>query len=81
MRGNLIKKEPVFLERWKEADYYNQFLKKNEGKPSYVLHDGLYASLYFSEMFFIFVGQFISCVILGVIVYKALFKQFSYYLN
>ncbi len=48
---------------------------------AYVLHDGLYASLYFSEMFFIFVGQFISCVILGVIVYKALYKQFNYYLN
>lgn len=40
MRGNLVKKEPVFLDRWKEDNYYANFLAKNEGKKSYVLHDG-----------------------------------------
>ena len=40
MRGNLVKKEPVFIERWHSNDYYNKFLSKNEGHEMYVLHDG-----------------------------------------
>lgn len=40
MRGNLPNKEPQFLQRWEEMDLYNKILEKNEGKPSYVLHDG-----------------------------------------
>ncbi|NLC34466.1 MAG: isoleucine--tRNA ligase [Erysipelothrix sp.] len=40
MRAGLVKKEPVFLERWANNDYYAKFLAKNEGKPSFVLHDG-----------------------------------------
>ncbi len=40
MRGNLIKKEPVFIERWQNNDYYTQFLKRNEGHEMFVLHDG-----------------------------------------
>ena len=40
MRGNLPNKEPEFLKRWEEMDLYNKILEKNDGKPSYVLHDG-----------------------------------------
>ena len=40
MRGNLPNKEPEFLKRWEEMDLYRKVLEKNEGKPSYVLHDG-----------------------------------------
>ena len=41
MRGNLIKKEPVFIERWHNNDYYETFLKRNEGNEMFMLHDGL----------------------------------------
>lgn len=47
---------------------------------AYVLHDGLFLNIYLSEVFFIFIGQFISCVVLGIIVYKALEKQLRHYL-
>lgn len=40
MRGNLIKKEPVFIERWHNNDYYQAFLKRNEGNKMFMLHDG-----------------------------------------
>jgi len=40
MRANLVKKEPKFLEYWKEIDIYNYTLKEREGKPLFVLHDG-----------------------------------------
>lgn len=40
MRGNLIKKEPVFLERWHNNDYYEKFLERNEGNEMFMLHDG-----------------------------------------
>lgn len=40
MRGNLPNKEPEFLKRWEEMDLYRKVLKKNEGRPTYVLHDG-----------------------------------------
>ncbi len=40
MRGNLAKKEPVILEQWEKADYYNQILAHHRGQQSYVLHDG-----------------------------------------
>ncbi|MBF0713653.1 isoleucine--tRNA ligase [Gemella sp. GH3] len=40
MRGNLPNKEPEFLKRWEEMDLYRKILKKNEGRPTYVLHDG-----------------------------------------
>lgn len=40
MRGNLPIKEPEFLKRWDEMDLYRKVLAKNEGKPTYVLHDG-----------------------------------------
>ncbi len=40
MRGNLPAKEPETLNRWNSEGLYHKMLKKNEGKPSFVLHDG-----------------------------------------
>lgn len=40
MRGNLGKKEPGIQEAWENEALYEHVLKKNEGKPLYVLHDG-----------------------------------------
>ncbi len=40
MRGNLPAKEPIMLENWDNEKLYKKILEKNEGKPSYVLHDG-----------------------------------------
>lgn len=40
MRGNLPKKEPEMLEKWDNDRLYYEMIKKNEGRPSYVLHDG-----------------------------------------
>ncbi len=40
MRGNLPAKEPVMLEGWDNEQLYKKILEKNEGKPSYILHDG-----------------------------------------
>ncbi len=40
MRANLPQKEPELLKEWQDKDIYHQLLKKNEGKPLFVLHDG-----------------------------------------
>ena len=40
MRANLAKREPGFLEFWKERDISGKMLKNREGAPSFVLHDG-----------------------------------------
>ncbi len=40
MRGNLPVKEPVMLESWDNEQLYKKILERNDGKPSYVLHDG-----------------------------------------
>lgn len=40
MRGNLPAKEPGMLTKWDEEQRYRKLMKKNEGKPKYVLHDG-----------------------------------------
>jgi len=40
MRAGLPKREPDMLQRWNDMDLYNEMLKKNEGKPLFVLHDG-----------------------------------------
>ncbi len=40
MRANLAKREPGFLNFWKEQDIYGKMLKKREGAPSFILHDG-----------------------------------------
>ncbi len=40
MRAGLPEREPKALEQWEESDLYNKMLARNEGKPSYILHDG-----------------------------------------
>jgi isoleucyl-tRNA synthetase len=40
MRAGLPMKEPVWQEEWAQADLYGQRQKLNEGKPSFMLHDG-----------------------------------------
>ena len=40
MRANLPSKEPEMLDRWNDQELYKKILKKNEGKPAFVLHDG-----------------------------------------
>ncbi len=40
MRANLAKREPGFLDFWKERDIFGKMLKNREGSPSFVLHDG-----------------------------------------
>ena len=40
MRGNLPNREGEWQKEWDEKDLYGQRQKLNEGKPSFVLHDG-----------------------------------------
>lgn len=40
MRGNLPKREPDALKKWEEDRLYYKIIEKNQGKPSYILHDG-----------------------------------------
>ncbi len=40
MQAGLPKREPEMLKDWEENEIYEKVLKKNEGKPVYVLHDG-----------------------------------------
>ena len=42
MRANLPKREPGFLEAWEQGGnaLYHALMKKNEGKPIFILHDG-----------------------------------------
>ncbi len=40
MRGNLPKREPEILQKWEEERLYYKMIEKNQGKPSYILHDG-----------------------------------------
>ena len=40
MRASLPKREPDMLKTFEEQDIYNKLMKKNEGKPLFVLHDG-----------------------------------------
>jgi len=40
MKGNLSQKEPEILSFWEKKDIYKKILKKNEGKPVFILHDG-----------------------------------------
>lgn len=40
MRANLPQREPEFLKKWEDMDIYRKQLKKCEGKPKYILHDG-----------------------------------------
>ncbi len=40
MKAGLPAREPGMLERWQEQKLYQLLLEKNQGKPSFVLHDG-----------------------------------------
>ena len=40
MRAGLPKTEPVTLAGWEKDKMYDNLMKKNEGKPLFVLHDG-----------------------------------------
>ncbi len=40
MRAGLAQKEPKILEFWNSINLYNAVIKKHEGQPSFVLHDG-----------------------------------------
>lgn len=40
MRGNLAKREPEIIKKWEDEKLYNKVIARNEGKPSYILHDG-----------------------------------------
>ena len=40
MRAALAKREPGMLEEMNRKDLYGKLMKKNEGKPLYILHDG-----------------------------------------
>ncbi len=40
MRGNLPKREPETLKKWEDERLYYKMVENNEGKPSYILHDG-----------------------------------------
>ena len=40
MRANLPQREGEFLKKWQDNALYDTLLAKNEGKPTYILHDG-----------------------------------------
>ena len=40
MRAGLPKREPDMLRSWYEMDLYHEMVRRNEGKPLFVLHDG-----------------------------------------
>jgi isoleucyl-tRNA synthetase len=40
MRAGLPKKEPQWIEHWKELDIYNRLRTKTDGRENFVLHDG-----------------------------------------
>ena len=40
MRGNLPKKEPKYVQRWQDNNMYEKVIQQNEGKESFVFHDG-----------------------------------------
>ncbi len=40
MRANLPQREPEFYAEWEKMELYKAMLERNEGKPSFILHDG-----------------------------------------
>ena len=40
MRAGLPNREPPMLEEWKKMDVYGELIKKNQGLPKHILHDG-----------------------------------------
>ena len=40
MRANLPQTEPNLLQKWEENKLYDKLMKKNQDKPTYVVHNG-----------------------------------------
>ena len=40
MRASLPKREPDMLQAWNDMNLYQKMVDRNEGKPSFILHDG-----------------------------------------
>ncbi len=40
MRANLAKREPGFLQMWREMDLYGKLMSQAEESPLFILHDG-----------------------------------------
>ncbi len=40
MKANLTEREPLTINEWEEKEIYKKILKKGEGRPRFVLHDG-----------------------------------------
>ena len=40
MRGDLAKREPLWLEQWEKDDVYRQIRQARQGRKTYILHDG-----------------------------------------
>ncbi len=40
MRASLSSREPERVAHWESSNLYQQILRKNEGGPSFILHDG-----------------------------------------
>ncbi|MGI6013295.1 MAG: isoleucine--tRNA ligase [Oscillospiraceae bacterium] len=40
MRAGLPKREPEMLQSWYDMDLYHKMIARNQGKPTFILHDG-----------------------------------------
>jgi len=40
MRGDLAKREPLWVKQWQEGKLYQRIRKASQGRPKFVLHDG-----------------------------------------
>jgi len=40
MKADLTNKEPLWIQHWQENKTYEKMIRKNEGHPKFVLHDG-----------------------------------------
>ena len=47
---------------------------------AYIIHDGFFLNIYLSEVGFIFIGQFISCVVLGSLLFNPIEKKLEKHL-
>lgn len=40
MRGDLARREPVWIEQWHQSDLYGRIREASRGRPKFILHDG-----------------------------------------
>ncbi|MEO6929082.1 MAG: class I tRNA ligase family protein, partial [Casimicrobiaceae bacterium] len=40
MRGDLARREPLWVEQWRQRDVYGAIRRASAGRPRFVLHDG-----------------------------------------